>query len=395
MTATVPGAEQLLAAQIQVEDECLQRAEHLLSDAQIDERLRDAVRYRFAFLFSERRSQLDAVRTLLQNPGDGLGPGWSFLRMARQDNVRLLRECLAFLQGALLRSAGMDGGVCELADHLLGELRARTEIPWSRLTILAEGELIELSTEIVRLRFPQVGVWRLPLMAHEFGHLVVSELEAPDANGLTKHKPLEQFVDADPGLRFKLRELCSDVFAVYMLGPAFACNAILIEFDPSSIDDEPADARHPSDGKRAHVILNALQRLDDDRDRFNKPFTSFAGGLVEMWRLGRTSAGKPPELDSVTQGQLDVWLEQVWTILSARLPTVIYDRRSWSRALRLASDLPTASPALDALDADDSLGDVLNAAWSARLSGEHAGDNDLGRRAVDFAQAVMNRGGVS
>lgn len=396
MTATAPPATQLLVGQLQLEEESLARAEELLADPQIDERLRAAVQVRFAALFERRRRALDALRALLDAGGDDLGPAWRSLRSARQDNLGLLRQYLAFLQGALMRSAGLDGGVCALADHLLGELRAKTDLRWSRLTILAEGELLEVSTEIIKLRFPQVGIWRLPLMAHEFGHVVVGQLEVADPGGLTASKPLQLFVDRseDRGLKLRLRELCSDVFAVYAMGPAFACNAILLEFDPSSSDEERSDAAHPSDSKRAEVILNALRRLDDPRDRFNKPMANIADGLAELWRMGRLNAEKTEELGQEAQGELEVWLELVWSALSEGLPTAVYDSRSFARAQRLEQVL-SAGHGNPAVVADgDGLVEVLNAAWLARLSGRHAAVDDLGHRAADLAKSVLDRGPV-
>jgi len=387
MTVVSPDVRLILAGQLEVERENLAHVQHLLGLDMIDQALRQAVAVRFAELFARRREGVDAVDALLHDDSAGIGDVHRLFRRVREENARLVKECLAFLQGALARSAGVDGGVCALADHLLRELVARTEISWARLTIPAEAEFVDLTAHIIRLRFPQLGVWRLPLMAHEFGHVVVSALEVPGPSGLTSTKPLEQFVELTPDLRLKLRELCSDVFAVYTLGPAFCCTALLLAFDPSSPDHEDAGASHPSDAKRAYVILDALRRLDDDKDRFNLPFHDHATRLEQLWEAARLSAGTGAGLDEAATGQLDIWLDTIWAVLRHK-SAARYDRNAWARALRLSGALASAQPAAGGLQPGDSLADVLNGAWAARLS--ESPSKQLGATALEYARAVAS-----
>lgn len=377
----------LLRAQLDVARENLRRAGELVNSPEIND-LAAGVRARFANLLAQRTEQLDKVDVLLRPPPQ-LGDAWRFLRKARNDNGHLLDECLAFVQGALARRAGVDGGLCRLADMVLQEISDRTDIPWRRLTIPADAEFTQLSTEIIRLHFSDVGIWRLPLMAHEFGHLAVGHLEV-SSGGLVRRKPLLDFAVNSPASTVKLHEVCSDLFGVYVLGPAFACNAILLEFDPSSDDDEKADAKHPSDAKREYMIVKALRRLDDPANPFNTPFTSLATSLSEIWELERQAAGKKAVVPANT-ALLDTWVESVWMILSDNLPAARYgrDATAWMRTMSLADSMSGNGADGAASDPRTAIIDVLNAAWWARMGG--GASASLDRRALAVAQTVAER----
>lgn len=70
--------------------------------------------------------------------------------------------------GALVRRAGFDGGLCDLADILLGEIHDAAAGPDLPCIAASDDAYGPLSTTI-RVGFPG-SVWSLPFVAHELGH---------------------------------------------------------------------------------------------------------------------------------------------------------------------------------------------------------------------------------
>jgi hypothetical protein len=376
----VPEPRQLLLDRVDREAARLRRGRSALEAAAIDPVLRERVRIRFSALFEQRTTAVGRLRTALT--GSALAPsaGWETLHGLVQEDDRLLREFFAFLQGALARSAALDDGICEVADRLLEDLSRDAELTWSRLTIMGDGESFDQTAEIIRLRYPPTDIWTLPLLAHELGHLAVQELTVLDPTGLSSRLPLQELAERDPTTQLKVREVISDVFGVYVAGPAFAAASLLLAFDPSRSDAD-ASRTHPSDARRAHVVLSALRRLDDPDNPFNRPFSGLADALRAVWEEARASAGRATGAAVPDQDQLDLWLQEIWTILADRRPTARY--RDWVRALDVVEQLRARTvPAERMLT-------LLNGGWYLRLVLDPAkGDPQLSELGDLLAGAV-------
>ena len=95
----------ILNARIQALALDLDRANHALESAKVDEDLRERVRVPFLELITAQQNSLTSLRNLL-----GLGKlstetGWSQFQNINNDCQSLLKECLEFVQGALARKA--------------------------------------------------------------------------------------------------------------------------------------------------------------------------------------------------------------------------------------------------------------------------------------------------
>jgi hypothetical protein len=291
---------------------------------------------------------------------------WDDFRRMRSDCRNLFSECLAFLEGALVRSAGLDDRICQVADALLADLSYRADIPWQRFTIMAEGEFFTNLTEIIRLRFPEFSIWNLPIIGHEFGHFVAEELRKPDTSDLFvqilqgegMHKPEEQDVRL-------LHEQFADLFAAYALGLAFACTCILLHFDPGTADRDGRE--HPADAKRAHFILQALDKMD--KTDVARPQLGIIEHLRTLWRQSLEAVGKPEPLAPEIIGQLNNRLDELYVrVVDRRLAGVRYT--GWSQASLLSAELLSdkgAAQVLADFDSKITLPDVLNAAWLCRI----------------------------
>ena len=281
---------------------------------------------------------------------------WEELGSISEDAGDLLAECLAFLEGALVRSAGIDEGVCDIVDRLLDELSHFTEVPWARLSILGDDDHVFALADIVRVRFPEFTLWGVPVAGHEFGH-VVSRATPVIAQALAALGPDEP----------RWRELFSDLYATWTLGPAFACTTVLTRFRPAHA---PRSATHPPDAERVHVVLRTLEFLHDES---GSPYGLALTTLRRAWGAG----GLADELSAEIRDGLDYTADQLLGKLRVAAPLAAYagwaDARDFARLLAERAEPPPACAHGVAMR------DVLNAAWHSRLRGWSAGTLDLER----------------
>ena len=347
----------ILKARIQALALDLGQANHALESAKVEDDLRERVRVPFLELITAQQNNLTNLRNLLGRGELSVEKGWASFQIINNDCQTLLKECLEFVQGALARRAGMDFGICRIADALLMDISHRSDISWTRFTMLAVGEFFHDMSEIIRLRFPDSTIWSLPIACHEFGHFAEQRISERYA-GQTRY-PIQQILEQE---RFNdaknipfLRELFADLFATFALGPSYACTCILTRFDPGQayVDGD----EHPSAAKRAYFILAALDKMN--KSEITRPY----GHIIE--RL-RAAWGK--DVDEVVAGQLNVWLELLHLALNKKSGLAY---KGWAGASALmpgmmAAELPPQTLQL-AKAGKTNIPDVLNAAWVCRL----------------------------
>jgi len=382
----------ILTAQIEALLEDLRRAHRALDAQQITPDLRQAVHSRFGRLINSQEEDLADLQKGVRS-GLPLGECWSAFRDTRQECVSIFRECLAFLEGALVRSAGLDEGFCRLADALLDDLSRRTDIHWARLTILAEEEFFAQMAEIIRLRFPEFSIWSLPIAAHEFGHLVGQELKALRPDGTYRY-PFQEILQREGQVDRRnvpfLREHFADLFAAYSLGPAYACTCILLRFDPWSAHQDGRE--HPSYAKRARFVLRGLERMDET-EALRQPYRGMTQHLSNLWQQSLMSARQPGTLDQATAAQLNEWLEELYFLLHREMPPAAR-YQGWPQAQRLSCEFLSDKKPAQLLDSEDTLADVLNAAWLCRV--QHWNDHgyqarQVSQRAVELCREIIRR----
>lgn len=380
----------VLLARVQAALVELRQAERSIEEEVIDSRLRERVGSRFDRLLSAHRGQL---QTLLSEVKDGapLDQCWVSYRDFSEQTTPLFRECLAFLHGGLIRQQGIDEGLCDIADHLLDLLSQRADVPWGRFTVLAEGEFFGEMAEIVRLRFPELTVWNLPVAAHEFGHFLGPKIEVVSLAG--PRRPFVELLETERQLDdqawFHLHEHFADVFACYALGPAFACTCLLLRFDPTQDRDS---SRHPSPATRAYLILRTLERLDEDAG-IQRPYRALTEFLSDAWQRSRLAATRPTELEGGLAAKLEERLEALLGLLVTNLPSRLrYARSEWLRAQRLADEL-MGDGNVRAIRADDTVLDVINGAWLARIGswGDSAAEGAIDDTAKSWCASMVQR----
>jgi hypothetical protein len=359
----------LLSARIGTLERDVQRVEKAFASDSISPELRQRVRARFDTLLNKQRLALGALREQMA-PERGK-KAWAAFQTIAADCDRLFSESLAFLSGVLVRGAGLDDRMCEVADTLLDELARMTDIPWARLTTLGDEAAFDRVAGIIRVPFPEFTVWSLPVTGHEFGHVVARELrEAGVLKDELNTHPFQDIVDEAGGGRLEdhLHELFADVFATYALGPSFLCKEVVLTFDPTTAY-QPG-ATHPMSAARVHVMCRTLERMEVKPEG---TLEVILDRVESTWQDGLESAGQPrllkERIDSDALERLDRWLEDFYGLLAAELPNARY--HGWLRFTRLTQELETTvkeGNLLDDIEAieDDSLADILNAVWIYR-----------------------------
>ena len=357
-----------------------QRLQALLRHRALPPADRRAVAGRFFRLLSERLHDWERRRaTIASKPEEG----WSELVTLQAGAKPLEEETLSFLGSVLIRQDGLDRephsltgngdgpSLCALADRLLAEYEERTGLAWNSRTILGPGALVDLDTEIIRIRFPDWSLWSLPIVAHEFAHVVARV--TPHFRDLQRNYPYTLTTDEAVAARLsaQLEELFADIFATYSCGPAFAAAMIALHFDP--VTAHAGRRNHPTHRQRVDVICQTLAAMEAASEG-GPGDASFAGvgqRLSQLWRESLDRAGTPPEPDEPPLLRPDEVGPKLFEAVAAsyRLGAT-YERAAWERALELAGELRYGGFSLAAVRQrypEARLHDILNVLWCARL----------------------------
>jgi hypothetical protein len=322
------------------------------------------IQARFEIDLNRSVRRLSSLRdSVKQLPDDAsLEGAWANLEGIRRTTEPVLAECLAFIEGALTRAQGIDGGLCRLTDSMLYELSGRTDIGWNRFTLLAGGEFVTGISDIVRIHFPDVTIWSLPIAAHEFGHYVAANLKDPTLKSM-----IDRESRSSPQYGRHLNEFFSDLFAAYTMGPCFGLACLLARFSPASASQE--SPTHPTLAHRMWWIVEALRTIE--KLRAGPPLYQYITDQLEQsWRASVGAAGGTAEIGDQDARRLRRWLAEVLEAVDANLSGALY--RGWLRAQELAE--PLRRKQMPSLTPNDRIPDVLNAAWLCR-SELDAGDS--------------------
>jgi hypothetical protein len=356
---------------------------------------------RFSLLIEARRSE---IANLKQALSENAAPDkrWKDLEKIEADCEDVFGETLAFLGGIYLRDAKLDQAMCQIADGLCSYLSEKTQIHDGLLTIPAQQDSFTGLTNLIRMRFPDFSLWGLPIMGHEFGHYLVNEragISFPylfsdilGSENLAGSK-------GDPNWLI-LDEQFADLFAVYALGPAYACSCILLEFDPRQA--LLAQVGHPSYAERAFFMLAALQKLQEGDN--TGPFDWVISQLSADWTQALQALG----LNPITQNNaLKQRLESMYAVIdnpANQLAGARFSSLDWSRAKKLCCNLTeigqqAAYAGKDAIRQQIktlvsaanpfSMPVVFNAAWWGRLQDE-AHMESTSQMALTACQKMLN-----
>lgn len=105
---------------------------------------------------------------------------WRNYLKLHEESQEVFSECLEFVGGLAIRTEGYDDAICQTADELIRSCATEsTGNAWNSFTVPAAPDaLAKTLARMVRLRFPDWTIWTLPSTAHEYGHVVIDEVEA-------------------------------------------------------------------------------------------------------------------------------------------------------------------------------------------------------------------------
>lgn len=396
-------ARSALVTQIDNLTKQLLQVEQAVQSQRLDTHLRARVGARFDRLLSRQRTQITELRQQVSN-NQPLQACWSQFRQLDLDCRSLFEECLAFIQGALARADAVDEGMCLLADNLLDDLAAWADVGWRRFTILGTGELYRDTAEIIRIHFPEVSLWGLPIVAHEFGHFLGPELRE-NQNGGFKY-PFQGMLNHADEIRSSnwplshstewhhLHEHFADLFAIYSLGPAFASSFILLRLNP--VDAYKESPTHPSHARRVHSIFWMLDRMDQEGGLL-QPYRALIDMLRSLWQQGLQDVGQRGSLSNAEIALLESKLGELHDLLTRTTPTrLAYRVSDWQKSQIIATRLLSDMWSSGQNDGEVSRRDVLNAAWLSRLSLNPPNQyrvnvNDINLRALETYRRIPPR----
>jgi hypothetical protein len=336
------------------------------------------VRGRFDNQLEGSRDKCRGLRQRIEQ-GASVEAGWSELEILQREISDLLGECLAFVEGALARRSGFDGGICKLADSMLDALSRKADIGWQRFTLVAAGEFYSTLSGIVRLRFTDTDIWSLPVCVHEFGHFAASTQQFAEFGAIAAREKQK-----DTRYDSHLRELFSDIFATYALGPSLAIACALLRFVPSTGETQT----HPSNAERLWCMLQTLTKMDERE--IEPMFGPIAAKTGKMWADALKVDSPMHALSNEEYDRTRSWFLELYDLIEAQTRALRYG--SILRAKEMYISLRQSGSVL--LRDDDQISDVLNAAWLYRLNagGFNAFEFDqIGSKAFAMCESIANR----
>jgi len=299
------------------------------------------------------------------------GPTKPVLEKAWRDYTGILTEKLnlvfsdyvQFLGGLALRDAGLDAHICQIADELIKSCGAIGRTHWNALTIPASQEAVTLARSI-RMGFPEWTIWAVSLTAHELGQVAIR-------NSTWKQyieEEARRFKKAKTKLQQYLSVYLADAFATYAMGPAYACAALLLRFNPLSAYKD--NVKHPADAKRAHVILTMLKKMRDKERADIPPYSYIIDKLEKGWEAALMHTQTAGELSDEMKKVLEGWTTRMFDELVSKPASGLYDGKRWNSTKQALEKLIEGKEGKDFannLKGDEGWRDVLNAAWACRI----------------------------
>jgi hypothetical protein len=306
----------------------------------------------------ELLERVQEIEKDLSSPGT-----WTQLAdVGKEASGRVFDESIELLGGIALRDTRLDADICELADALVGPIRASGFCP--SVIPGSVSSLMMTVDSIIRLRFPEWTVWALPFAAHEFWRVSVQrEFDlasslGSDGKGIVKNPTMQM--------------CAADTFATYIMGPAYAYAAITLLFDP----------RRPEDELRVAATLCTLERIDSNgTGALTESYHTIAKYLREAWDAARRQADRAAGLaDEPAAQAAPADPSEVERVVDAVLGILgkygysRFDVAEWTSVKSWTKPILDGTPDSIRLEPKHDLRYALNAAWQARLDDKRTAD---------------------
>jgi predicted MPP superfamily phosphohydrolase len=335
---------------------------------------------------------LRAIRTNLEkaegtdaNAGRFIMGAWRSYARVSERSQEIFREWLDVAGGLTLRTHELDERLFRMADRLIEDCAAGSGVPSYVSIPAAQENLAKTMGHVIRLRFPEWTIWNVPFAVHEYGQVVVDHVDAlrtlvedtttswvnQDREWQLIAGNEEEKDEKQLNYQHQLRKFVADAFATHTLGPAYACAAILLHFDPLFAYDERA-----AYDKRARVMLAMLEKMDNRAG--GSPYEKMVELLEHHWKsvLGRAKPSGSTE--ATDEERLRDLVDEIWERIygeyrNEKLYPPAGGESGWQIAKGWAANWIQQLEANEPLSvwevsSGSKLRDVLNAAWLCRIS---------------------------
>jgi hypothetical protein len=365
VTDGAPAA--IVRVRIDLERRRLTRIEALRTTGPAAELVEELAGDRLNAMVADLRGQLDRLDTKVAKRVDGATLG--DLTGLQKAVDRAAGEALYLAMGALARQTGLDDGACEEADVLIEWLATRLDRRFVRPTVPGDEEAVHRSTDVIHRRIPDFGLWDLPVMAHEFGHLAASGLKSWDARDDQVLTPVESWLENfHDQRRSQATELFCDVLASYTVGPSYLCTLVFHRLSPVANARASDNDSHPGDPSRVYACKWTLDRMRG-RSVDLHPFDRQVVWASSAWKSMQAEAPAEAQLGDDNRGELAKQLAGCWIAVTSNLSALAYQSSPNLYALVDYLESPTIPETPEGF----SPADVLNAAWIVRLGGWYEG----------------------
>ena len=228
------------------------------------------------------------------------------------------------------------------------------------MSVPGTEESVHRALDTIYRRVPDHGIWDLPTMAHELGHLMADGLRSWDPRDDVIVSPIEaQLARSSDIPRGQAVELFSDLFATWVLGPSFLCMQVFHRMNPWAAAMGRPDDSHPTDAVRVAAVRHLLAQMSAGQMHGFDAQVYWAGTAWDQMQAdGPAYSVLPDEAVRAVNGAVSDWR----AVLSAQLASVAC---GWSGVVDdLVRHLRTGA---GSLPDDLTPADVLNAAWLVRL----------------------------
>lgn len=388
------------------------------------------------------KAELEKIRTILsravdKNPEEAaqdIKKAWDDYKKVYEYSKVVFDECLEYIAGLALRDRGFDRKICDIADHLIISCSNDwNDLNWHSLTVLAAQERLgQTLARIIRLRFPEWSIWTLPFTAREFAHVALHDQKNQRLLAFVNQK-VDELVKKEPRLvearnakapedslevlerqarkyaQNHIHELIADAFATYTMGPAYACAALLLRFNP--IDGGSDVSEHATDAKRAEVVLGMLKEMNK-KAKGLPPYDDIIKRLENEWNAARArstpslsypATRSTPRLEEVID--VNALITETWVVFKngareAALFPSNDEKHGWLKAQAWHSTLMDNlknEPDINrfAINKNSRLRDALNAAWLCRIyvqPKDNLGIKRISKAALNLCVSIMKAG---
>jgi hypothetical protein len=307
---------------------------------------------------------------------------WRDFTNCSEKSSEFFYNWVELLGGFLIRDWGLDYAISDIADNMISLYAANTTKPWMGITLPSHDRILCATLlRIIRLPFQQWTLWTLPVVAHEYAHVLASESDTLhsyepiriELNDFKEKniKRLEGHYGVGDATNAKakewIEELFSDIFATYVMGPAYAYTAVMLILNPIQEMNQT-----PTGIERSIVILKTLENMN-----FNNNYDGIIDNLEEKWDFTVKCANPAGWAQDLQEKQyLTDFSDRIFDFLEndglslSKYPPL--DMIKWSKVIDLAEFIREGlngkkGSTLPNYYESYQLVDVLNAAWVCRL----------------------------